>query len=183
MDINCDPRFLVFILLLFPLAFISRITSEPVQRHHRPSVESIPLSPLNDNKKYSRSQRLGKPNAERPGLESSIVSSSSESNLKIFPPKIWWSLINNRQVVTTTNTGCTCSDPDPARATFGRVCSTTCVTSETLCNWQTCTRTTTLSILYSLFTGLQFQGGQTFDVSYLSTSQVAQIDELDCELI
>ena len=103
--------------------------------------------------------------------------------MKILPPKIWWSLINNRQVVTTTNTGCTCSDPNPARLTFGRICSTTCETSETLCNWQTCTRTTTLSILYSLFTGLQFQGGQTFDVSYISTSQVAQIDELDCELI
>nr|CAH0104707.1 unnamed protein product [Daphnia galeata] len=190
MDINCDPRFIVFILLLlFPLAFISRITSEPVQRHHRPSVESIPLSPLNDNKKYPWNQRLGniliprgkvgKSNVEGPGLESSIVPSSSESNLKILPPKIWWSLFNNRQVVTTTNTGCTCSDPDPARATFGRVCSTTCVTSETLLALER----RLYRFFISLFTGQQFQGGQTFDVSYLSTSQVAQIDELDCELI
>ena len=191
-----DARFLVCMLLLCQLALISIITSEPVQS--QPAMESLKsLSSVNESHDDSRKQQRAKIFIPRrktiqssveefsPALESSIVSSSSESNLKIFHPKLWMSLFNNRQSETshTTNTGCTCSDPNPSGATFGRVCSTTCLISETLCDSQAYTRTTTLSILFSLFTGLQIQGGLTFDISYLSTTQMTQIDDSDCELL
>nr|CAH0113100.1 unnamed protein product [Daphnia galeata] len=207
MAITYDARFLVCMLLLCQLALISIITSEPEQSHqHHPAMESLKsLSSVNESHDDSRKQQRAKILIPRrktiqstveefsPALESSIVSSSSESNLKVFPHNLWLSLFNNRQSDTTNilvdtdcltqYTECTCSDPNPSGATFGRVCSTTCKLCTTLCESQACTRTTTLSILFSLFTGLQIQGGQTSDVSYLSTTQMTQIDESDCELL
>jgi len=162
MDITCDPRLLICILLLFPLAFISKITSEPFQSDHSSSERSLKLSPNN----YSWKKRLvkvfshnwrkkGKSSVDEvlPSLESSIAP-SSESELKFFPPKLWLSLLNNLvlEITNTGRPGCTCSDPNPEGATIGRACSTTCLTSETWCYGQTCTRTTTFSALYFLFT-------------------------------
>ncbi|EFX73214.1 hypothetical protein DAPPUDRAFT_110008 [Daphnia pulex] len=190
MDITCDSRLFICILLLL---FVSKITSDPLRIHRRPSKGSLEFSP--DVNANPWNQRLGKiliPFHRRkvrkssveeilPPLESSIAP-PSDSELKILPPKLWQSLFNNLQVATT-NTGCTCTDPNPLAATFGRVCSTTCLKPETWCKWQTCTRSTTLSILYSLFTGIQILGQETILLSYISTTQNVQIDELNCELL
>ncbi|XP_046462657.1 uncharacterized protein LOC124208816 [Daphnia pulex] len=193
MNITCYPRLLICILLLFPLTFITKITSEPFQSDHRPSERSLKLSP----DKHSWKQRLGKVFSHNwrkkgklsvdkvlPPLESSIAA-PSESELKIFPPKLWLSLLNNLavEITNTKQTGCTCSDPNPQGVTIGRICSTTCLKPETLCYGQTCTRTTTFSALYFLFTGEQFLGQETFPISFLSTTQKIEIDEFDCELL
>ena len=193
MNVTCDPRFLICILLLFPLTFISQITSEPFQSDQRLTERSFKLTPGDISWKQRigkifihNRRKVGKSSVQEflPPLESSIVPSSlsSESELKILPPKPWLSLFNYLQVATT-NMGCTCPDPNPQGATFGRVCSTTCLASETWCKFQTCTRSTTLSILYSLFTGQQIIGQETILLSVLSTTQKVQVNELDCELL
>ncbi len=106
MDITCDLRLFICILLLFPLAFISKITSDPIRIHHRQSQGSLKLSTdVIDNpwkkqlgKRSTPHQlKVRKSSVEEilPPLESSIVP-SSESELKIPPvPKLWLSLLSN----------------------------------------------------------------------------------------
>ena len=122
MNINCNQRILICIFLLIRVAFISKITSEPLRIHRRPSEGSLKLSP-GVNAINSWSQRLGKilmpfnrrklrkPSVEKilPPLESSIVPSSPENDLNILPPKLLSSLL----VV--------CRVDSRLRATFGKV--------------------------------------------------------------
>nr|CAH0102867.1 unnamed protein product [Daphnia galeata] len=122
-----------------------------------------------------------------PILESSIV---QEKNLKRFPRNLL-SLFGARQEGENTLPKCTCDDPSPLAGTIGRVCSTTCRNSETLCSGsRTCYRSTTFMAIYSLLTGSKFAFydthylyTQTDDVSSILTRRYSQIDEESCEIL
>jgi hypothetical protein len=117
-----------------------------------------------------------------PQLASSIVLSGSvgDGHSKNLPPNLLSALFTSDQQEIF---GCTCADPNPLLGTVGRGCITTCLTSETLCYGQTCTRTTTFSALYSLLSVDQFIGGQIFPISRVTSTQFLQFFDKECELL
>ncbi|EFX73271.1 hypothetical protein DAPPUDRAFT_110025 [Daphnia pulex] len=116
-----------------------------------------------------------------PQLASSIVPSGSlGGHSKNLPPNLLSALFSSDQPEIS---GCTCADPNPLLGTVGRGCITTCLTSETMCYGQTCTRTTTFSALYSLLSVDQFIGGQIFPISRVTSTQFLQFFDKECELL
>ena len=75
---------------------------------------------------------------------------------------------------------CLCPDPSPDAGTVRRACSTTCVTSETLCG-RTCVRSTTYAAVFSLFSGVQWQPSSEISISVVITSKYSQVVGKDCE--
>ena len=82
---------------------------------------------------------------------------------------------------------CSCADPNPSltleSAYYGRICSTTCTTTKTLCNGHICMGTTTFTALFTLFLGYQ-TSDETFNfISGTVTKKFQQIDDKSCAIL
>nr|CAH0105579.1 unnamed protein product [Daphnia galeata] len=83
---------------------------------------------------------------------------------------------------------CSCADPNPSltleSAYYGRICSTTCTTTKTLCHGHICMGTTTFTALFTLFLGYQTSADGTFNfISGTATKKFQQIDDKSCAIL